>query len=645
MKLAEGEFLLVQVYVDDIIFGSSNPKLCREFEALMHNKFKMSVMGELNFFLGLQVLQKNDGIFLSQDQYVVDILKKFGLSDIRPDSCLLSEHVLRHQVTPKSVNSCYKKSTTGGCQFLGRRLISWQCKKQTIVATSTTKAEYVAAASGCGQVLWIQNQLLDYGYNFMNTKIYIDNNSAICIVKNPVYHSKTKHIEIRHHFIRDCYEKKLINVDHIHTDENVADLLTKAFDVGRFQYLVDEHAMMRYALTVRPTVNVSHIQQFWSTARVETVDGETKIIAKVNGRQRTVTESSIRRHLKLHDDEGIITLPDNEIFENLSLMGYNILPNQRFSFQKGQFSHQWKFLIHTIMQCLSPKSTGFNEFSSNIATAIVCLATNRVYNFSKMIFDGMMRNVKSKGKFLMYPMFIEKLLKMSQFGAIKHNEGEGSENPTDPHHTPSAQYESTPQEDQTTSPEPISQATTLPSQSHPDISTPKRLTRGAIRISQSKAPTPGADETASPIRDNRHREAFPTATSLDAGQDRENIAKTSAMPHEASPGVTSLSGGEGTITLPSQSHPDISTPRRLARGAIWISQSKAPTHGADETASPTRDDRHGEAFPTITSLDAGQNRENIAKTSAMPHEASPGVTSLGGGEGSILEIHSVRILF
>ncbi|GKD05151.1 copia protein [Tanacetum coccineum] len=109
-------------------------------------------------------------------------------------------------------------------------LISWQCKKQTIVVTSTTEAEYVAAASCCGQVLWIQNQMLDYGFNFMNTKIYIDNESTICIVKNPVYHSKTKHIEIRHHFIRETYEKKLIRVEKIHTDFNVADLLTKAFD-------------------------------------------------------------------------------------------------------------------------------------------------------------------------------------------------------------------------------------------------------------------------------------------------------------------------------------------------------------------------------------------------------------------------------
>ncbi|GKF82195.1 hypothetical protein Tco_0243851, partial [Tanacetum coccineum] len=83
-----------------------------------------------------------------------------------------------------------RKSTTGGCQFLGRRLISWQCKKQTIVATSSTEAEYVAAASCCAQVLWIQNQLLDYGFNFMNTKIFIDNQSTICIVKNPVFHQR-----------------------------------------------------------------------------------------------------------------------------------------------------------------------------------------------------------------------------------------------------------------------------------------------------------------------------------------------------------------------------------------------------------------------------------------------------------------------
>ncbi|GJS14817.1 hypothetical protein Tco_0409289 [Tanacetum coccineum] len=105
-----------------------------------------------------------------------------------------------------------KESTIGGCQFLGYRLISWQCKKQTVVANSTTETKYIVASNCCGQVLWIQNQLLDYGYNFMHTKIHIDNESTICIVKIPVFHSKTKHIEIRYHFIRDSNEKKLIQI-------------------------------------------------------------------------------------------------------------------------------------------------------------------------------------------------------------------------------------------------------------------------------------------------------------------------------------------------------------------------------------------------------------------------------------------------
>ncbi|GJS97632.1 putative ribonuclease H-like domain-containing protein [Tanacetum coccineum] len=308
------DIMLVQVYVDDIIFGSTNKSWCAEFEALMQSRFQMSSMGELTFFLGLQVKQNNEGIFISQDKYVAEMLKKFDLVNVkaaitpmetklpltkdeeafdvdvhlyrsmigslmyltasRPDIMYAVCVCSRFQVTPKTshlnaVKRIFKylkgkpnlglwyprdspldleafsdsdyggsnldrKSTTGGCQFLGQRLISWQCKKQTIVATSTTEAEYVAAAHCCGQVLWVQNQLLDYGFNFMNTKIHIDNESTICIVKNPVYHSKTKHIEIRHHFIRDCYEKKLISVEKIHTDLNVADLLTKPFDGPRY---------------------------------------------------------------------------------------------------------------------------------------------------------------------------------------------------------------------------------------------------------------------------------------------------------------------------------------------------------------------------------------------------------------------------
>nr|GEV04579.1 synaptobrevin, longin-like domain protein [Tanacetum cinerariifolium] len=182
-----------------------------------------------------------------------------------------------------------------------------------------------------------------------------------------------------------------------------------------FHSIVDfvEASPLRYALTFKPTVYVSHIRQFWSTAKIETTKEGTKILATIDGNLITVSESSIRQNLKLNDEAGISYLLDAELFENLTLMGYNISPNQKFTFQKGQFSHQWKYLIHTIMQCMSLKSTGFNEFSSNISTALVCLATNRVYNFSKMIFDSMVKNVNNKvSKFLMYPRFLSICLRI-----------------------------------------------------------------------------------------------------------------------------------------------------------------------------------------------------------------------------------------
>ncbi|GKE33255.1 hypothetical protein Tco_1452577 [Tanacetum coccineum] len=331
-----------------------------------------------------------------------------------------------------------RKSTTGGCQFLGRRLISWQCKKQTIVVNFTTEAEYVAAANCCGQVLWIQNQMMDYGFNFMNTKIHIDNESTICIVKNPVYHSRTKHIEIRHHFIRDCYEKRLIDAIKIHTDANVADLLTKGFDVTRFKFLVVSIGMLNLIVslvnTARPTlstarlvsmVNLEFVDQRNMVACLEKTEGNsdfheivdflassliyhalTQINATVDSKAVVVIEASIRSSLLFNDVDGTACLTNEAIFQNLALMGYEGDFN-KLTFQKALFSPQWKFLIHTILHCLSSKSTSWNEFSTNIASAVICLATNQKFNFSKLIFDGMLRNLdNTKKKFIMYPRFL-----------------------------------------------------------------------------------------------------------------------------------------------------------------------------------------------------------------------------------------------
>ncbi|GJV51508.1 putative ribonuclease H-like domain-containing protein [Tanacetum coccineum] len=373
---------------------------------------------------GLQVTQKDDGIFISQDKFVDEILKKFGfltvktastpmetskpflndakakdgdvhlyrsmigslmyLTTSRPIIMFVVCACARFQVTPKISHLHAVKRIF---RFLkGQpKLGLWYPKdspfdleaytdsdyagQQTIVSNSTTEAEYVVAASCCGQVLWIQNQMLDYGYNFMNTKIFINNESTICIVKNPVFHSKTKHIEIRHHFIRDSNEKKLIQMIKIHTYRNVVDLLTKAFDIGRFQYLIATAAdaiqvsivgltYYWYALTENPTIYVLLIQQFWNTATARTLDnGEMEITATIDRKVKIVSEASIRRHLKLEDSDGISNLPTTKIFVQLALMG--------------------------------SKKTAWEQFSINIATAIICLTTNRTFNFSKMIFDGM----------------------------------------------------------------------------------------------------------------------------------------------------------------------------------------------------------------------------------------------------------------
>ncbi|GJU61550.1 putative ribonuclease H-like domain-containing protein [Tanacetum coccineum] len=173
---------------------------------------------------------------ISQEKYVGEILKKFGFSIIRTASTPMETNkALIKDEDGKDVDVHLYKSMIGSLMYLTSfrliiMLISWQCKKQTVVANSTTKAEYIVASRCCGQVIWIQNQMLDYGYNFIQTKIHVDNESAICVVKNPVYHSKTKHIEIQHHFIRDSYEKRLIEMVKIQTNNNIADLLTKDFD-------------------------------------------------------------------------------------------------------------------------------------------------------------------------------------------------------------------------------------------------------------------------------------------------------------------------------------------------------------------------------------------------------------------------------
>jgi hypothetical protein len=284
----------------------------------------MSMMGELNYFLGLQVRQLPDGIFISQAKYTRDLFKKFGMEtsstatipmstslrldkdedgksvDItkyrgiigsllyltasRPDimysvgvcarfqsnpkesHLLAAKRILKYVKGTQELGLWYpresgfeligysdsdlagckidRKSTTGACQFLGSRLISWMSKKQTSVSISTAEAEYIAAGACCAQILWLKHQLEDYNIKISGIPIYCDNTSAISLTQNTTSHSRTKHIEIKHHFIRDHVEKGNVMIEYVHTDNQIADIFTKPLSEVRFSTLRAELGLL-----------------------------------------------------------------------------------------------------------------------------------------------------------------------------------------------------------------------------------------------------------------------------------------------------------------------------------------------------------------------------------------------------------------
>ncbi|GJX90258.1 hypothetical protein Tco_0343584 [Tanacetum coccineum] len=311
IKKDKGDILLVHVYVDDIIFGSTKKSLCVEFESLMHKKFqKIEFYRGAHFLLRVAITPKVS--HLHAVKRIFRYLKgqpKLGLWYPR-DSPFDLEAFSDSDYVGASLD---RKSTTEGCQFLSKRLISWQCKKQTVITRFTLRIADPKATE-----------------------------------ENAEFHQ-------------------------------IVDFLTTS--------------SIHYALTVSPTIYASYIEQFWNTANSQTVNDVKQIHATVDGKTVVISESSVRSDLYFKCEDGITCfLQLTAIFENLTLMGYES-DSDKLTFQKALFSPQWKYLIHTILHCLSSKSTSWNEFSTNIASAVICLATGQKFNFSKLIFDGMLRNL------------------------------------------------------------------------------------------------------------------------------------------------------------------------------------------------------------------------------------------------------------
>nr|GEU63413.1 copia protein [Tanacetum cinerariifolium] len=315
------DILIAQNYIDGIIFGLTKEELCNAFEKMMHEKFQLSSMGELTFFLGFQeckhtyrdlksLLKDEDVCACARYQVNPKVSHLHGVKRIfwylkgqhkfglwYPKDSLFD--LVAYTDSDYAGASLDRKSTTGGCQFLRCRLISWQCKKQTVVANSTTKSEYVAASSCCGQ--------------------------------------------------------------------------------------------------------------FWTTTKAKNINGEAQIHAKVDGKKVIIFEASIRRDIRFGDEGGVDCFSNEVIFEQLTLIG-------------------------------------------TMAFAIICLATNQKFNFSKYIFDSMVKHLDSENKFLMYPRrtgkdFSRKITPLFPIMMVQAQAeiGKGSANPIDPHHTPTITQPSTSQ--------------------------------------------------------------------------------------------------------------------------------------------------------------------------------------------------------
>ncbi|GJZ09714.1 hypothetical protein Tco_0543997 [Tanacetum coccineum] len=202
---------------------------------------------------------------------------------------------------------------------------------------------------------------------------------------------------------------------------NMVAFLEKPAESDGFHEIIDflNANQIRYALTVNPTIYTSCIEQFWATAKAKTVNGERQIQALIDKKKVIITETSIRSDLYLEDAGGTDCLPTATIFEELARMRYE-KSSQKLTFYKAFFSQQWKFLIHTITQCLSAKSTAWNEFSSTMASLIICLSTNQKFNLSKYIFDAMVKHLDGGVKFLMYPRFLQVFINQ-QLGDMSHH--------------------------------------------------------------------------------------------------------------------------------------------------------------------------------------------------------------------------------
>ncbi|GJR71955.1 retrovirus-related pol polyprotein from transposon TNT 1-94 [Tanacetum coccineum] len=330
---------------------------------------------------GLQVKQKEDGIFISQDKYVNEILNKFGFSDVKTARTPMeTQKALLKDADGKDVDEHLYRSMIGSLMYL-----------------TSSRPDIMFAVCACAR-----------------------------FQVNP----KVSHLHAVKRIFR--YLKGQPKLGLWYPKDSPFDLVAYTDTICKKQKMV-----------ANSTTEAKYVaaSSCW----------EVQLQALVDGKKIIVTEAFVRRDLQLNDEEGTNCLPNDTIFKELTRMGYEKL-SQKLTFYKAFFSPQWKFHIHTILQCLSAKTTTWNEFSSTMASAIICLATNQKFNFSKYIFENIVKNLENvSDKFLMYPRVGKGFsgrdtpLFPTMMVQAQQEHGEGLAIPTDPQHTPTIRQPSTSQ--------------------------------------------------------------------------------------------------------------------------------------------------------------------------------------------------------
>ncbi|GJX88276.1 retrovirus-related pol polyprotein from transposon TNT 1-94 [Tanacetum coccineum] len=381
---SKGDMLLVQVYVDDIIFGSTNYKLCKQLEKLMTKKIEMSMMGELSYFLGLQIKQDDKGISICQEKYTRDLLKKYKISD------------------SSSVKTPWYLKGTPSFEanwFVG----VLRNNSQQSLAMSSAEAEYVVATGCCANIMWMKSQLNDYDIHYKMVPIFCDNTYAITISNNLVLHSRTKHIDIRYNFIRDHILKGDIELHFIPTQYLLADIFTKTLNEPTFIRLKAEEF---WCTTVDSDIN-----PLADSSEARPLKEFIIKFAVMNGkRPLTLNYKTFCESTRLDYNQGnYVAHPSPEVVKaELAKNATNKALVQRTPVLKTSFHVAWRILLTFAIQVLGGNYSSSEQLNSIQQLLAYSLIIGTKVDIREIIFSDLVAKLttKSRQKYVSYPRFV-----------------------------------------------------------------------------------------------------------------------------------------------------------------------------------------------------------------------------------------------